>query len=75
MRLRHTPEALAARMDPAESLVRSAAIFRANGCNFSAEFSEKMAADALQAPELYREWAAQQSDRAMKLITKKESAA
>ena len=67
MRLRHTPEALAARIDPAESLARSAAIFRAHGMDYSADFSEMMAADATQEPALYVDWADAQSARATKL--------
>lgn len=52
---------------PADSLLASAAIFRAAGQDFSADLSQQMAAEAVEHPGLYRWWAREQADRAARI--------
>lgn len=49
---------------PAQSLARSAAIFRAAGQHFSADFTANMVAGAEDMPEVYAHWADAQAERA-----------
>lgn len=48
----------------ADSLTKSAKIFRDRGQHFSADFTENMIEPARQWPELYRHWAIAQAERA-----------